>query len=225
MPVARGSLRNGRFLLLIGISSLLILHVSAAAAPSWLTGTIAAVQGGAFVSLLAAHPTARRLALRYRAMLAAVVIATLATALFWPGLPTRSVALTVGGICHATAYACLLTWFAASLRPGQEPVVTGFARRIRHTMPATVVRYTRSVTLAWSVFFAAQLVISAALLVAAPIGVWSSFVNIWNLPLVAAMVLAEFGCRWFLFRHEPRTGLVATLTGLNRITGAPGNRP
>jgi uncharacterized membrane protein len=222
MPVPRGSLLNGPFLLLIGISSLLILHVSIA--PAWLTGAVAVVQGVAFVRLASPHPAARRSALRCRPLLAVATIAALSVALLWPGLSARSVALAVGGICHAAAYACLLTWFAVSLQPNHEPVVTGFARRMRQTMPATVVRYTRRVTVAWSVFFAAQLVVSATLLIAAPIGAWSSYVSIWNLPLITAMVLAEFTCRWLLFRREPHTGLFATLAGLRRITGAPGNR-
>jgi uncharacterized membrane protein len=128
------------------------------------------------------------------------------------------------GLCHAAAYALLLVWFAASLRPGREPVVTGFARRIRQTMPDSVVRYTRLVTLAWCAFFALQLGVSLGLLLAAP-EAWASFVNLWNLPLVAAMMLVEFVCRSYLFRREPPTGLMATLAGLRRIAGPPGRSP
>jgi uncharacterized membrane protein len=225
MPVARSGIQGGPFLLLIGIAPFLIYRLTFATAPSWLIAAIATCQAAAFVWLASAHPAVRRLAPRYRALFAVTAIAAGASVTIWAGLSARSVGLAVGGICHAAAYACLLIWFAASLRPNREPVVTGFARKLRQTMPATVIRYTRRVTIAWSVFFAAQLAVSATLLATAPTAVWSSFVNLWNLPLVVAMILAEFACRWFLFRHEPHTGLLATLAGIRRIAGAPGNRP
>jgi uncharacterized membrane protein len=112
-----------------------------------------------------------------------------------------------------------------SLRRGREPAVTGFARRLRRTMPDKVVRYTRQVTIAWCVFFAAQLGASAALLLMAPPAVWSAFVNLLNLPLLAAMVLAEFGCRLILFRHEPHTSLVDTIAALRHVRFTPAGRP
>ena len=49
-------------------------------------------------------------------------------------------------------------------------------------MPDKVVRYTRQVTVAWCVFFATQLVVSAALLLAAPAGTWSAFVSLLSRP-------------------------------------------
>jgi uncharacterized membrane protein len=217
MAVARRGIQGGPVLLLIGIAPFLICRFIVTTAPAWLVGAVAVCQAAAFVWLAAVHPASKRLAPRYRAPLAVAAIAVVATAILWPGLPTRSVSLVVGGICHAAAYTCLLIWFAASSRPNREPVVTGFARKLRQTMPPTVVRYTRLVTIAWSIFFAAQLAVSAALLLAAPTRVWSAFVNLWNLPLVVAMILAEFGCRWFLFRHEPHTGLLATLAGIRRL--------
>jgi uncharacterized membrane protein len=156
-------------------------------------------------------------AVRYRFIRAVVGVTVLAAATFGLGLTARSVGLAAGGICHGVAYIALLTRFTASLRTGHEPVVTGFARKLRRTMPDEVVRYTRHVTIAWCVFFATQLAVSVALLVAAPEVVWSTFVNLWNLPLVVAMMLAEFGCRSFLLRPESRTGLIATLAGLQQI--------
>jgi uncharacterized membrane protein len=119
-------------------------------------------------------------------------------------------------------------------------VVTQFARQMRQTMPAAVVRYTRRVTIAWCIFFAAQIGTSAVLLATAPPPVfssgvfssgvlssaaWSSFVNLWSLPLVAAMFLMEYGCRVVLFRHESRTGLIATVAGLVHARGSAGRPP
>ena len=92
-------------------------------------------------------------------------------------------------------------------------------------MPDKVVRYTRKVTIAWCVFFAAQLVVSLALLLLAPATIWSGFINLLNLPLIAAMVLAEFACRLVVFRHEPHTSLIDTLSAVRRARFMPASRP
>jgi uncharacterized membrane protein len=164
-----------------------------------------------------------RFALRHRALLTGFAGAVIALTILWLGLPARTLGLAMAGVCHFTAYSGLLIWFGASLRSGRESVVTGFARQMRRTMPPDVIRYTRKVTAAWCMFFAGQIVLSLALLLAAPAEVWSGFVTVWNLPLVLAMILAEFICRMILFRHHQRTGLVATLAALRHIRGLPGS--
>jgi uncharacterized membrane protein len=198
-------------------------------------GGLVAVQVGAIAWL-----TTGSLLARYRAIAAVAAAAAVLAAMLGSGLPARSFGMAMGGLCHAAAYTGLLVWFAASLRPGREPVVTQFARQMRQTMPAAVVRYTRRVTIAWCIFFAAQIGTSAVLLATAPPPVfssgvfssgvlssaaWSSFVNLWSLPLVAAMFLMEYGCRVVLFRHESRTGLIATVAGLVHARGSAGRPP
>jgi uncharacterized membrane protein len=220
VPVGRDGISGGLLFVLGGLVPVLIYHLSFATQSAMLTGIAVAVQVTAIAWIAAG-----RLPNRYRAAVALAGLAAVAALLLGLGLPARSAGLAVGGACHAVAYTSLLVWFAASLRVGHEPVVTGFARRMRRTMPAKVVRYTRHVTVAWSAFFAAQLLVSAALLAAAPSGLWASFVNVWSLPLVVAMFLAEFACRLVLFRQEPRTGLFATLAGLRHSGGSSANRP
>jgi uncharacterized membrane protein len=220
MPTRRVGIPNGLLLVLGGIVPFLIYRVTIGDAPLWLVGAIVVAQLAAIASWLA-----RNVMVQYRAIFAVVGVTGVAAAVLGLGLPARSVALAAGGVCHGAAYAVLLTWFARSLRPDREPVVTGLARQMRRTMPDKVVRYTRRVTIAWCVFFATQLGVSAGLLAATPEVVWSAFVNLWNLPLVVAMMLAEFGCRLFLFWREPHTGLVATMAGLRRIGGQPTRFP
>ena len=203
-------------MVLVCAAPLLIHGVPTGTAPSWIAGIVVAAQLTAVFWLLGSN-----LAIQYRAMLCGLVVAAVAAAWLWLGLPARSIGLAISGSCHAAVYACLLIWFATSLRSGREPVITGFARSMRRTMPDRVVHYTRKVTVAWCLFFAAQLGVSAALLIAAPVSEWSDFVALWNFPLVVAMGLAEFGCRMLLFRRESHTGLVATLAGLRQIGGLP----
>jgi uncharacterized membrane protein len=224
MPVGRGGIASGRStvaagVILVGIGPLVIYRVMAGAAPAWLIGVVIVAQVTTIAWLLSS-----KLAVPCRAGLIVATLAVIAAVVLVFGVPTRSVGLAVGGICHAAAYSGLLIWFAGSLRRDREPVVTGLARQMRRTMPVTVVRYTRLVTIAWCIFFGAQLGMSAALLAVAPQAVWWSFVNLLNVPLIMAMILAEFGCRLLLIRQEHRTGLIATLAGLRHIRGLPGSR-
>jgi uncharacterized membrane protein len=124
----------------------------------------------------------------------AVLLLTTAT---WLLAPDGIVASSA--IPHAIAYLSVLTAFAASLLPGRKPVITVFAERSRGTLPPALLRYTRRVTWAWCLFCAAQLTVSLALLLFAPVHVWSFFVNVCNFPLLAAMFCGEFA--WRKWRH------------------------
>jgi uncharacterized membrane protein len=190
----------------------------AASAPQ-LLDALAVIQVGAVVWYLG-----RKLKLALRPVLLLSVLVMAAATAFVLGPTSGYAGLAISGSFHAGAYLSLLCWFSGSLRPGREPVVTSLARRIRASMPDKVVRYTRQVTIAWCVFFAAQIATSAALLLMARRSSWFMFVTMLNLPLVAGMTVAEFGCRYWLFRHEPRTGLLGTLTAMRHIRPSAGNR-
>jgi uncharacterized membrane protein len=138
-------------------------------------------------------------------------------ALFELHLPAATADLAIAGLCHGAAYMALLIWFVLSLRPGSEPAITGFARRMRKTMPPAVQRYTRAVTIAWCVFFAAQLATSLTLAASGDIQAWSTFLTVWNLPSIAVMALGEYAVRSCLFARDERTGLLATLAALRHI--------
>jgi uncharacterized membrane protein len=102
-------------------------------------------------------------------------------------------------IPHAIAYLSLLTVFAASLMPGRKPIITVLAEASRGVLPPAVAVYTRRVTWAWCLFCTGQLGGSLLLLLFAPVTLWSAFVNLCNLPLLAAMFCGEFA--WRTWRH------------------------
>jgi uncharacterized membrane protein len=108
------------------------------------------------------------------------------------------------GAPHAFIYLGLLSIFGLSLLPGREPVVTYFARMIHGAISPEVETYTRRVTWTWCGFFALQVMASALLLALAPIGWWSTFVNILNIPLIAAMMLGERVTRPLWVANPPR---------------------
>jgi uncharacterized membrane protein len=219
MPSVGGGIGNGASIVLVGAMPFLLHRLTLGATPGWLVGTVAATQVTAILWLVLA-PWASRT----RILLTVAAFTIMIAALWLLNLPPRRVGLAAAGFSHAAAYLGLLAWFALSLRPGREPAITSLARRVRPTMPDKVVRYTRAVTVAWCAFCAAQLAASAGLLLAAPEAVWSAFVNLANVPLIAAMALAEFGFRRVYFRHESRTGLLDTIRAMRHGRGMSGKR-
>src|SRR3712207_3478000 len=97
----------------------------------------------------------------------------------------------VSGAVHTAINLTLLRIFGRTLKRGREPLITGFARRVHGTVPSQIGAYTRHATVAWCVFFAAQLVISAVLL-GVSLEYWSAFSNILAWPLVITMFGAEY---------------------------------
>lgn len=128
------------------------------------------------------------------------------------------------GIPHSAINLFLLWLFGRTLMGEREPLITGFARRIHGTLPMHMELYTRRVTLAWCIFFAAQVLISAALFMTASLNPWSLFVNVLSLPLVVLMFVAEYGYRRMRYRNYPH---VSILKGIQifaedmRISGMP----
>lgn len=113
----------------------------------------------------------------------------------------------VYGVPHGAAYLFLLWFFGRTLRRGREPLITRFARRVHGTLPPYMEAYTRGVTIAWCVFFGAQLAASALLFAFASIDAWSLFINILNFPLLALMFAAEYLYRVTRYRNYPHASI------------------
>lgn len=111
------------------------------------------------------------------------------------------------GIPHTAIYLSLMWLFGQTLRQGHEPLITRLARRVHGTLSPELATYTRRLTIAWCVFFAAQLVTSALLFKFAPLNIWSLFINILNFPLLALMFIGEYGYRRIRHRRFPHATL------------------
>jgi uncharacterized membrane protein len=103
--------------------------------------------------------------------------------------------LAASGISHFAIYTGLLVLFSGTLVEGREPLITTIAWKVRGALTEEMVAYTRRVTWAWCFFFAGQLVVSLALFLFAPDTVWSLFINVLDLPLVATMFMLEYAYR------------------------------
>lgn len=106
------------------------------------------------------------------------------------------------GVPHAAANLAMLWFFGRTVLPGREPLITGFARKIHGTLPSHMERYTRQVTIAWCVFFAVQLLLSAVLF-AWSLTSWSLFINVLSFPLVVSMFAVEYAYRIIRYRDFP----------------------
>ena len=99
--------------------------------------------------------------------------------------------------------ATLLMVFARTLLPGATPLVSRVASLWRGALDDEVARYTRRVTIAWVVFFAAMTLESIALALLAPFHVWSLFTNLLNYLMVLLFFAVEYQLRfYFLPKHE-----------------------
>jgi uncharacterized membrane protein len=94
-------------------------------------------------------------------------------------------------------------------------MVTRFARRVHGALPPDMERFTRSLTIAWCVFFAAQLIASALLFAFASLEIWSAFVNLLNLPLLGLMFAGQWGYRNIRHPGFPRA---STLQAIEAFT-------
>lgn len=104
---------------------------------------------------------------------------------------------------HIATNSMLCWFFAHTLFGGRTPIITTLARSIHADLPANVERYTRQVTVAWSLFFVMQVVVSLLIFAFGSIETWSLFANVLNWPLVALMFVAEYSCRKRVNRDFP----------------------
>ena len=112
---------------------------------------------------------------------------------------------------HATVYGVLLWIFGRTLLRGRDALVTRVARRVHGAIAPEIEAYTRAVTLAWCLFFAGQVAVSALLFAFAPLEAWSLFVNVLNVPLLVLMFGAEYLYRVTRYPDHPRTTIPGML--------------
>jgi uncharacterized membrane protein len=115
-------------------------------------------------------------------------------------------------VIQQAGFYVLMAWtFGRTLLGGRVPLCTEFADKIHGPLTALELRYTRSVTWAWVLFFLVNLLVTLALFAFAPLRIWSFFVNFLSLPLVLLMFVVEFAVRRRVLPQVQRHGLIATL--------------
>jgi uncharacterized membrane protein len=128
---------------------------------------------------------------------------------YWP-LFTQNFTL-VYLIQQCGFYLLMAVSFGRSLWGGRVPLCTQFADRLHGPLTVRDLKYTRSVTVAWVIFFILNLAATFLLFEFAPLRIWSLFVNFCALPLILLMFVAEYAVRSVALPARPRSGLMATL--------------
>ena len=161
---------------------------------------------------------------RHDARWASAGLAILAWGLLWgPLSPARAAVVSAVGVAVVSwlvpqlpdlviraspvvinVFLCAL--FGLTLRRGGDPLITRFARLEHDVLPPDVERYTRRLTLLWTLFFAAMAAITVALWLHASRTAFSLFVNGIDWVLLAVFLVGEYlyrRVRFPMYDHKP----------------------
>lgn len=111
-------------------------------------------------------------------------------------------------IQHQGSHLALAILFGRTLWGPGDSLITSMARYIYgNTLSERKVRYTRQVTVAWTLYFVTNALVSTGLYLWAPTAVWSVHANLLTGPLIALMFLAEHFVRKQMLPPHERPGL------------------
>lgn len=128
---------------------------------------------------------------------------------FWPGL-TRNFSVLYF-VQQFGFYLLMALSFGITLIAPRVPMCTMMADKIHGPLTPQELRYTRQVTVAWTLFFVLNMLATWLLFQFAPLKVWSIFVNFASLPLLALMFLGEYLVRRQVLPQVQGGGIIATL--------------
>jgi uncharacterized membrane protein len=172
---------------------------------------------GALLSLvplaLLASWAFRRTRHRVVALLVLVLVAA-GCALEWPVLERHFP--NVFFLEHAGGNLLLAFVFGRTLARDREPLVTAFARIAHGGLTPELSRYTRQVTIAWTVFFLALCAVSATLYLGGHEAAWSTFANLLSPLLMGAMFVVEYAIRHRVLPDLERIGILGGARAFSR---------
>jgi uncharacterized membrane protein len=128
---------------------------------------------------------------------------------FWPGL-TRNFSVLYF-VQQFGFYLLMAISFGTTLIAPRVPMCTMMADKIHGPLTPQELRYTRQVTVAWTIFFVLNMLATWLLFQFAPLKLWSIFVNFASLPLLALMFLGEYLVRRQILPQVQGGGIIATL--------------
>jgi len=129
--------------------------------------------------------------------------------------------VAVNAVSHAAPNLFLLWFFGRTLLHGKEPLIAQISRRVNGELKPEMAVYTRRVTLAWSIYFGAQVTVSLLLYLFASLATWSLFINVLGLPLLALMFAGEYSWRIMRYPHHPHTSIKKAIEVYARDIAAP----
>jgi uncharacterized membrane protein len=112
---------------------------------------------------------------------------------------------------EAGFYSLMAASFGLSLRPQETALCTQLADKVHGPLSAQEIRYTRQVTVAWTMFFLAITLVTIVLFATAPLRIWSLFANFFAVPLMLLMFAAEYAVRRRVLPHVQGSSMLAAV--------------
>lgn len=166
-----------------------------------------------------------------RGRLLLLVLAAIGTALGSHWLITRAAQSTFAPLVqglflaqHAGVHAALALWFGATLRRGHQPLISQLAQRLHGHLTPAMAHYTRQVTLAWVLYFAAMAAVSLWLYVSGQLHAWSLLVNAITPVATLAMFVGEYLLRYRLHPEFERVDFSAAVRAFRAHQADRGRR-
>ncbi|MGK2952957.1 MAG: hypothetical protein ACSLEZ_11315 [Thiobacillus sp.] len=127
---------------------------------------------------------------------------------------------------HAGTYAMLAAVFGVTLTRERQPLCTRFAEMVHGSLSPEEVRYSRQVTLAWTLFLLTISLVSIVLFFFVSIDIWSVFANFLSFPLMLLMFVVEYGIRLRKLPHQKKHSIMDGITAYWKTSAArPGASP
>lgn len=208
-----------RVLRWLGITALVVCysflaHYTNSSAYSNNLGALVAIAPFAFISLVLAWRSSRRIVM--------LAVLTLAYAALWMGWSSLEHHYgLVYWLQHVGMQLILLVTFGRTLFAGRQPLCTRFAEAVHAPLTLQHEIYARQVTVAWTLFFASMALISSVLFFLAPLATWSIFANFFTLPLVVMMFLAEYAVRRWMFPDMQRAHILDAVRAFRDNSARP----
>lgn len=166
----------------------LLAHYTNESAHHGNLGALVAIAPVVLTTLVLAWRSSRRLPMLGMVLLLCVAL--------WAGWTTLEHHFgVVYWLQNAGIQLALCIIFGRTLMAGQKPLCTRFAEAVHAPLTLQHENYARQVTVAWTLFFAAMVLISTALFFLVPLAAWSVFANFMTFPLVVLMFIVEYRVR------------------------------
>lgn len=152
------------------------------------------------------------------------VLAVALVAVLWPRLAAHVSLLYY--LEHLGIHLALAALFGRTLFGSGDALVTRFARALQPGRPLSRanLRYTRQVTVGWTLFFVANATVSTLLYLLTPWSQWSLYANLLTGPLVALVFVIEYFIRRQILPADERPGFVDAIRAYRQHSAsrAPG---
>lgn len=189
-------------LALLSVAGAILAYYAIALGRSPALGALLAVFPLVLVAAVAVHRSKRRAPL--------LLALAAALALLWSGWDTieRHVP-DLYFVEHVGTNLLLGAMFGRTLFGNRKPLCTHFAQLLHGPLPPAVERYTRQVTLAWTLFFVVLAALSCVLYFGGYLAAWSVLATLLTLPLVLGMFVVEYAVRLRALPGWQRVGILS----------------